>query len=468
MKLFCIILICSQWLPCIIGREQPQLDCPDYVPKNEGVSCLCSAPQHVLKPKIKWLHHTSTPSPFLYLYNVRRWKNNTQYTCLVTGDGYQGSTDYILRVAYGPSVEHLTVRPSTLVTNGSQKSNLTCNATHVYPAPKYQWSGIKCENTSPDNVCTFTPNPVTDDRTNVTCTAVGSYGDNKFWKHPRQTSKQLQLNLTHPPPKKPTIYLKGRDYIQQGDKLSCTVKGGQPLVDSVHFHCTNPDLRGEDEERSELSVSSSVTVTSAAVNTMMGMTCLCNASWNVRPEYYMLTSTAVYLFARVPRKLSDKALEMTNYGVSFTLEANPVPDTFRFVHLGNQLPDMETNMSDRFTSECTQKTKGSYFVTCTVTPLNISELLPGFYKVSVSNELGSVDVTINNGVQKTNYVSTTIIAGVTVALLIVVAAVIIIIAIVKKRCYQNRHGRSKQPSPTKNGFDRVLFKAPAPQPMDVL
>ncbi|KAK7106352.1 uncharacterized protein [Littorina saxatilis] len=438
MKLFCIILICSQWLSYIIGRENPLLFCPDYVPEHGSARCICAAPPHVLKPFIYWLQHP--PSPILYLTNVRRWQNKN-YTCLVTGNGYQASAGYILRVAYGPSVEHLTIGPSTFVTNGSQTFNLTCNATDVYPPPKYRWSGIACENESSENVCTFRPNPVTDDQKNVTCTAVGSYGDRKYWKHPRQASKQLQLNLTHPPSKKPTlqIQVRGRDYIQRGDKLTCTVAGGKPLVDSVHLHCTNPDLRGEDEERSELSVSSSVTVTSAAVNTMMGMTCFCKASWKTRPEYYQFMSTAVYLFARAPRKLSDKALEMTNGGISFTLGAHPVPDIFHFVFLGNKMSTVGSNLSEMFSSSCTQKSEAEYLVTCTVTSVNISELPPGHYKASVSNGLGSVDAAffIHNKVPEGAVKLWTVVIGTIVGIVITAGIAIVVVAIFwRKR--QNR------------------------------
>ncbi|KAK7106340.1 hypothetical protein V1264_017606 [Littorina saxatilis] len=238
--------------------------------------------------KVSWLGRS--PHALLSLPNVQRGDHGSSYTCLVTAAGRTLNTRYTLRVAYGPSNEHLTLGPADLITNGSHSLSLTCNATYVYPTPDYLWSGITCDNGTADNVCVFTPDPTTDDLNDVTCTAVGSYGDGMYWQNLQSASKTIQLNVLYPPAQKPVIQQQTTEpqFLQIGDNLTCTVAGGKPLVDSVHFYCTNPDLPDKEDARSASSVSSSVTVKTVAGITDTHMTCYCNATWGTKAEYYTL------------------------------------------------------------------------------------------------------------------------------------------------------------------------------------
>lgn len=116
----------------------------------------------------------------------------------------------------------------------------------------------------------------------------------------RQHNKKMHPIFADPPAQKPVIQQQttGPQFLQIGDNLTCTVTGGKPLVDSVHFYCTNPDLPDKEDARSASSVSSSVTVKTIAGITDTHMTCYCNATWGTKAEYYALASSAVYFFKR--------------------------------------------------------------------------------------------------------------------------------------------------------------------------
>ncbi|XP_070202548.1 uncharacterized protein [Littorina saxatilis] len=153
--------------------------------ENQDHTCYCRPYNVSGSSTVTWQGQDSpTGDPeLLRLRNVQRADNGTQYTCVVTADGVREEAVYTLRVGYGPFDDHMSVGPSYVVSNGSQPVTLTCNATNVYPTPRYTWRGVTCEKQSPPNTCTFTPDPVSDDLRNVTCTAVS------------RAARQYQYNL---------------------------------------------------------------------------------------------------------------------------------------------------------------------------------------------------------------------------------------------------------------------------------
>ena len=87
---------------------------------------------------------------------------------------------------------------------------------------------------------------------------------------------------------------------------------------------------------------------------------------------------------------------MTDQGLSFSLAAYPRPDYFVFFHLGNMTsgPGSEVS-SSRFSSLCRQDAVTLSTVNCTITPVDVPKTLLGFYRATVSNELGSVNFTFS-------------------------------------------------------------------------
>ena len=89
---------------------------------------------------------------------------------------------------------------------------------------------------------------------------------------------------------------------------------------------------------------------------------------------------------------------MTDQGLSFSLAAYPSPDHFRFFHLGNRTPGNGSEVSSgRFSSLCLQNAVTLSTVNCTITPVNVPKSLLGFYRATVSNVLGNVDITFSVG-----------------------------------------------------------------------
>ena len=87
---------------------------------------------------------------------------------------------------------------------------------------------------------------------------------------------------------------------------------------------------------------------------------------------------------------------MTDQGLSFSLAAYPSPDNFVFFHLGNVTSSRGTEVTSiRFSSLCQQDAVTLSMVNCTITPVDVSKDLLGFYRVTVSNELGSVNITFS-------------------------------------------------------------------------
>ncbi|XP_070201134.1 uncharacterized protein [Littorina saxatilis] len=435
-------LLCFCWLASTIGQgAKPEIQCANFVPENTGVSCLCKKPSNVQKEvTIYWDNHSDSE---LKLTNVQRKDNGTAYTCLMTIGEFLKTANYILRVAFGPSDDHLDVGPSRFDTNGSRTFSLTCQATEVYPPPEYRWSGITCENTNPQNVCVFTPNPARDHLRNVTCTSVASY---KSQRPPRQAVKTIQLHVSQRP------HMDCPDYVLEGEDAQC--------VCSAPKYVQQPSISWLGRSPS----SSLPLINVGRKQDGTEYTCVVGGTGYNESAVYTLR------VALPPRMSFGNTIDMVDSGISFTLEANPVPEMFRFIYLGSQLSSAPDKMSsEMFSSECTQSSEANFSATCSVKALDISQCLPGIYNVSVSNQFGSVDVTffIYNKVQtETTYVSTKVIAGAFVAVLLVVAVVVVTIVVVKKRACNNQCSKRMRQNRTNNGFDRVLFQATDPVPVD--
>ena len=85
---------------------------------------------------------------------------------------------------------------------------------------------------------------------------------------------------------------------------------------------------------------------------------------------------------------------MTDQGLSFSLAVYPSPDHFRFFHLGNRTSGNGSEVSSgRFSSLCLRNAVTLSTVNCTITPVDVPKALLGFYRATVSNDLGSVDIT---------------------------------------------------------------------------
>ena len=87
---------------------------------------------------------------------------------------------------------------------------------------------------------------------------------------------------------------------------------------------------------------------------------------------------------------------MTDQGLSFSLVAYPSPYHFRFFHLGNRTSGNGSEVSSgRFSSLCLQNAVTLSTVNCTITPVDVPKSLLGFYRATLSNALGSVDITFS-------------------------------------------------------------------------
>ena len=87
---------------------------------------------------------------------------------------------------------------------------------------------------------------------------------------------------------------------------------------------------------------------------------------------------------------------MTDQGLSFSLAAYPSPDNLRLFHLGNRMSGNGAEVSSgRFSSLCLQNAVTLSTVNCTITPVDVPKSLLGFYRATVSNDLGSVDITFS-------------------------------------------------------------------------
>ncbi|KAK7088723.1 uncharacterized protein [Littorina saxatilis] len=201
---------------------------------------------------------------------------------------------------------HLTILPSRVVIKGAKEEvTLTCYVSDVYSkqADYFVWSVGACRNRSAGNTCTFTLDAASDALLNVTCTALRINGKNEVVA---SGSKSQQLIISYPPQHMPVIQTQTPSvdgYLVPGDVLTCTVRGGQPLVSSVHFFCTHPVLPDGDDTTTTTAVSSSVTVRASLDDAGTAMTCLCIANWSLRPRYYTMSASVVYTIGHPPQHM---------------------------------------------------------------------------------------------------------------------------------------------------------------------
>ncbi|KAK7479034.1 hypothetical protein BaRGS_00029704 [Batillaria attramentaria] len=169
----------------------------------------------------------------------------------------------------GPSAENVKIGgPDHFVTDGSKILTLYCKVEDVNPSPIITWLFDPCNHGEPRDNCSFQPNPAKDDNTNI----------------------------TYPPTERPVItgYTEGQ-LLKTGDKLTCTVTGGKPLVSKVIFSCTNPSHDDQEDNKDTTSVSSTLTIGSARpTNISWETTCTCSAEWTTQPDLYTLTASVSF------------------------------------------------------------------------------------------------------------------------------------------------------------------------------
>ncbi|KAK7479037.1 hypothetical protein BaRGS_00029707 [Batillaria attramentaria] len=164
----------------------------------------------------------------------------------------------------GPSGSNVKVTgPSSFLTNGVKRMTLTCETGEVNPVPKFKWKGAVCENGNEDSKCTFSPHP---------------HDDNPPLKPPQLSGYNTTSKIVKP-----------------DDSPKCTVEGGKPLVTSVVYSCSNDTLPDEQDVRTEIFVSSSLTLDSSSVQETE-VVCKCVAVWDPQPDLYSLSQEdTIYL-----------------------------------------------------------------------------------------------------------------------------------------------------------------------------
>ncbi|KAK7106272.1 hypothetical protein V1264_017542 [Littorina saxatilis] len=134
-----------------------------------------------------------------------------------------------------------------------------------------------------------------------------------------------------------------------------------------------------------------------------------------------------------PRAISQIHQHKTEGRLDFTMEAYPAPDTFFFIHFGNQT---NTNVSsDMFAPRCEQDQVTEYKVNCHV---GLRHVPSGLYGMYVDNSLGSANFTFfvdkNQGDELSQQSDAVWPAtGGGVALLFVVIVVVVVVILWKQR-----------------------------------
>ena len=107
----------------------------------------------------------------------------------------------------------------------------------------------------------------------------------------------VPFHFQDPPTDPPEItgYTDGQP-LSTGDNLTCTVRGGYPLVAIVVFHCIDPELPDQVDFRDSASVSSPLTVNTTTATSAL-MTCVCIASWG--PDSSLYASSLNHAVANV-------------------------------------------------------------------------------------------------------------------------------------------------------------------------
>ncbi|XP_070184255.1 uncharacterized protein, partial [Littorina saxatilis] len=151
--------------------------CPQYIAEGSNLECTCrhvSSLQGSPPARVTWLNYDDTS--VLRVSNVRREQNGTTYTCRSVwgpNNDVTRTSDYTLRVAYGPSSASVTSQAN--VTDDTHLVALTCTAHDVYPSANFTWS-VPCltlDLTSPVSTCTLAQETMRN-VTEVVCLAINT------------------------------------------------------------------------------------------------------------------------------------------------------------------------------------------------------------------------------------------------------------------------------------------------------
>ncbi|XP_025102219.1 uncharacterized protein LOC112568897 isoform X1 [Pomacea canaliculata] len=221
--------------------------------------------------------------------SLSRADDATPVKCILdwaTQDTDDRSTNFTLRIAYGPDVVTIT-GPSVFDINPSQVQNisLSCRESVVSPFVNYSWTGCPSGD-SMSRVCSFLPSP-SDTNYFVQCTV-----SNPLSQVTRTANYSVELN--YPPSDPPVISLEPPlnlgEPVYQGDNFTatCTVHGGKPVsATNVSFACPHmadtTDITGTAEVKSTLRFYS--------VSPDYQGNCTCSAMWRNTTWY---TQTAVW------------------------------------------------------------------------------------------------------------------------------------------------------------------------------
>nr|KAG5686507.1 hypothetical protein BaRGS_012581 [Batillaria attramentaria] len=333
-----LVLIALCWMSGFVdGSDAYIKNCTTSAYYEEGTSrsCECTSTSPSSQARFSWPGHSNTS--ILRIDNIRRTDNGTQFTCLMEFNGNNSTEVFTLQVAYGPDPSNTSIEgPSTFVTNGENLLTLTCAPKGVNPTipgtnPLYSWTGVTCINGSTNQTCSFRPDPRFHDGVSITCRVQNRYVTNvtSAYVYPN-----FILNLTYPPMSKPRIQGIPPDKIlQDGDKLTCTVKGGKPLVSSVDFSCSNPSHPDQPDVFHQSNVSSSITIsTTRAIG--VDTKCTCRAVWDPQPSDYVRSTEEVVHLAYKSSVVSFTSLTEPNTRAKLKCIANgrPAPNVTIMSH----------------------------------------------------------------------------------------------------------------------------------------
>ncbi|KAK7471693.1 hypothetical protein BaRGS_00035666 [Batillaria attramentaria] len=265
----------------------PVVDCSAYVDEGSSLVCPCEPPRTDVSSKISWPGYSDSSK--LKIENVSRDDNGRNFTCRMVMNGQTTEEVYTLHVAYGPSSNITITGPSVFVTNGSRRLILICEAGDVNPPPIYSWIGVTCDNSSNQNSCSFTPQPLRDDGKAVSCRATNPSG-----REVMSASANFTLRFSYPPSAPPVIERQSSgQYLRSGDNLTCTVTGGKPLVSKISFSCTSPENPDGSDDISDVSVTSSLTIDTSLASGA-DTNCTCSGLWEPEAELYFATTDATF------------------------------------------------------------------------------------------------------------------------------------------------------------------------------
>ncbi|KAK7106672.1 B-cell receptor CD22-like [Littorina saxatilis] len=308
VSIFCILRLFSG-----VYALEPEISCNNpIVGEGDSLTCQCKAktspgtPLPNPGPLLSWPGYSNTS--VLTVDSVRREENGKIFTCVMVQQGVENKTaTHTLLVAYGPSSDDPQIKcdHSSLITDGTKKLTLTCEANHTYPTPHYSWGGLCASNT---DSCTCQPR-LNQDGSKVFCTAINSVTE-------LHSTTSYTITLRYPPTEAPRIVADtNKTVLSSGDKLTCTIRGGKPAVTSVNFYCTNPILLADIVGENSASSSIIVDTTGAAETPTV---CHCSAVWEPDRSLYQNSTSQEFL-------LEFKAT-VTNFTVNETTKLTVTED----------------------------------------------------------------------------------------------------------------------------------------------